>query len=202
MSSIKLQRWECVKVLNKKIVALCKKENKVHMLRGKDVDWLGNCVGYYPQIDMPEFTEKTFCTAFDITPKAAGKIQFDFAGEIPEGYDFSDCTEDEVECYYHEDMAIQYGGRVLMPVRTSDGITYLDKAYLAPVANDDLLHIFERHSKSGVLYFAIKIGFMVTAIIMPYNAITEDFGKSLSLLAELTAVKLENMKNAKQHEEQ
>ena len=185
-------------MLIKKIVALCKKNNTVHMLRGSDVEWLGNGIGYYPQIDMPEFTETKFCSAFDFTPKAAEKIHFDFSAEIPAGFDFSDCPADEVECIYRDDISIQYGGKVLMPVRTSDGISYIDKAYLAPVVDGDtdLLKIFERHSSSGVQYFAIKTGLMVVAVIMPYNAINDTFADTLSHIAELTKVKLEIMKSA------
>lgn len=191
-------------MLIKKIVALCKKNKRVDILRGSDVDWLGNGAAYYPLINMPELTEITFCAAFDIKTKDAEKTFFNFGAEIPEGFAFEDCPADEVECHYREDIAIQYGGKMLMPVITSDGISYLDKAYLAPVADndDDVRHIFERHSESGVLYFAVKTGLMVTAIIMPYNAINEKFSAALSELAELTQVKLENMKNAKQHEEQ
>ena len=191
-------------MLNKKIVGLCKKNKRVDILRDSDVDWLGNGIGYYPLINMPDFTETTFCAAFDIKTKDAEKIFFNFAAPVPEGFAFEDCPEDEVECAYREDISIQYGGKLLMPVITSDGISYLDKAYLAPIADsdDEVRHIFERHSESGVLYFAVKTGLLVTAIIMPYNAINEKFGAALSELAELTQVKLENMKNAKPHEEQ
>lgn len=186
-------------MLIKKIVALCKKNNTVHMLRGSDVEWLGNGIGYYPQIDMPEFTETTFCSAFDFTPKAAEKMYFNFSAEIPAGFDFSDCTADEVECLYLDDISIQYGGKLLMPVRTSDGISYIDKAYLAPVmdVDTDLLKIFERRSSGGVQYFAVKNGLMVVAVIMPFNAINDTFSDTLSSIAELTKAKLENMKARK-----
>ena len=191
-------------MLIKKIVALCKKNNIVRMLQTDDGQWLGDGVGFYPLVEELDFSVSSFCAAYDIPQKKRESIHFDFVGTIPEGFDFSDSVEDESQTEFTHNIAICYGGKCLMPIKSSDGVAYLDRAYFAPIADSDknIMYIFERHSKSGVQFFVIKVGLVVVAAILPFNGITEDLVDSLKIYSELTAVKLENMKNAKQHEEQ
>lgn len=189
-------------MLIKKIVALCKKNNIVRMLQTDDGQWLGDGVGFYPLVEKLNFSVSSFCAAYDIPQKKRESIHFDFVGTIPEGFDFSDSVANETLTDFNHKISVIYGGKCLVPIKTSDGVAYLDRAYLAPIADSDqdITYIFERYSESGVQFFVIKVGLVVVAAILPFNGITEDLADSLKELSVLTKVKLENMKNAKQHE--
>ena len=51
-------------------------------------------------------------------------------------------------------------------------------------------------SKSGNTYFAIKIGFSLVGIVMPYDCINEAFVEKLGKYYERCALALENKKQA------
>ena len=191
-------------MLIKKIVALCKKKNIVRMLQTDDGQWLGDGVGFYPLTEELDFSESSFCAAYDIPQKKRESMAFDFVGTIPEGFNFSDIVEDETQTDFNSKISVIYGGKCLMPIKTSDGVTYLDRAYLAPIADSDqdITYIFERHSESGVQFFVIKVGLVVVAAILPFNGINEDLADSLKELSVLTKVKLENMRSARKYEQE
>lgn len=184
----------------KKIISLCTKTKWVCTLQQDKVQFLGNAQAFYALSDeIPWLSESMFCAAFDIKSKKADEITFSFGEPIPEGYDFSDSTEDEIQVERINGIGIQWNGRTLIPFKASDGIAYLDKAHFAPLADldDNLIYIFERRSKDGVLFFAVKFGFAVVAILLPYNNINKDFSGELSALAELTNVRVSNMLKSK-----
>ena len=184
----------------KKIISLCTKTERVCTLQQGKVQWLGNAQAFYALSDeIPWLSESMFCAAFDIKSKKAEKIAFSFGEPIPEGYDFTDNPEDEVLVERINGIGIQWQGRTLIPFKASDGIAYLDKAHFAPLADldGDLIYVFERRSKDGVLFFAVKFGMAVVAILLPYNNINKDFADELDVVAELTNVRVSNMLKSK-----
>ena len=186
-------------MLIKKIVSICTKNGIVRKIQDDDFQWLGDGVGFYPLTDVLDFTEKSFCAVFDIPQKKADKMHFSFDETVPEGFNFGDSDAEEVQTEFEFDVSIVYGGKCLMPIKASDGIAYLDKAYFQPIAdrNEDITYIFERHSESGTQFFVIKVGLVVVAVILPFNRITEQFSDTLKNISLLTRVKLENMKELK-----
>lgn len=185
----------------KKIISLCTKTERVCTLQQGEVQWLGNEQAFYAlSEEIPWLSESMFCAAFDIKSKKADKIAFSFGEPIPEGYDFTDKPEDEIQVERINGIGVQWQGRTLIPFKASDGIAYLDKAHFAPLADldDNLIYIFERRSKDGVLFFAVKFGFEVVAVLLPYNNINKDFSEELSALAELTNVRVSNMLKSKE----
>ncbi len=183
-------------MLIKKIISLCTKEEQVCTLQQGEVQWLGNGQAFYVlSEEIPWLTESMFCTAFDIKSKKAEKILFSFGEPIPKGFDFSDATENENMVERINGIGIQWNGRTLIPFKASEGIAYLDKAHFAPLADldEDMLFVFERRSKDGILYFAVKLGLEVVAVLMPNNSINKEFAEELKAIAELTDIRVENM---------
>ena len=92
-------------------------------------------------------------------------------------------------------IGIQWNGKTLIPFKASEGIAYLDKAHFAPLADldEDMLFVFERRSEDGILYFAVKLGLEVVAVLMPNNSINKEFAEELKAIAELTDIRVENM---------
>ena len=183
-------------MLIKKIISLCTKEEQVCTLKKGDTQLLGNGQAFYVlNEEIPWLSEYMFCAAFDIKEKKAEKIHFSFGEPVPEGYDFSDATESENQVERINGIGIQYNGKSLIPFKTSEGIAYLDKAHFAPLADldEDMLFVFERRSEDGILYFVVKLGLEVVAVLMPNNSINKEFAEELKAIAELTDIRVENM---------
>lgn len=72
-----------------------------------------------------------------------------------------------------------------MPVRTSRGLRFYNPDYLKPLKDlQNTLEIYERHTESGMLYFAVKSGMLLQAIVLP---MTPEYGKILGELLDLCA---------------
>lgn len=178
----------------KKIVALCKKRKLVTLYETKDeVQWLGDGIAIYPLYNMPYFTADLFCSLYDITDKQSEKIEFK-TSEMPSTVDVSDAALNETQCEAI-DISIYFGGKRLIPIKTSEGIIYLDKEYLAPIGDlkMDMVFFFERVTE-GHRYIVVKCGFNVVAIITPQPVITEKFCETLKEIATLTEARRHNMK--------
>lgn len=184
-------------MLIKKIISLCTKEEQVCTLKKGDTQLLGNGQAFYVlNEEIPWLSEYMFCAAFDIKEKKAEKIHFSFGEPVPEGYDFSDSTADENLVERINGIGIQYNGKSLIPFKTSEGIAYLDRAHFAPLADldGDMVYIYERRSEDGTLYFAVKFGLEVVAVIMPCDSIVgKSMADDLKTIAELTGIRIENM---------
>lgn len=181
----------------KKIISLCTKTEEVCTLKQGEVQWLGNGQAFYVlNEEIPWLSEFMFCAAFDIKAKKAEKIHFSFGEPVPEGYDFSDAAENENLVERVSGIGIQYNGKSLIPFITSEGIAYLDRAHFAPLTDLDwdMVNIYERRSKNGTLFFVVKFGFTVVAVIMPCDSIIDkSLADELKAVAELTDIRISNM---------
>lgn len=83
-------------------------------------------------------------------------------------------TERHVE---REGISIIYSGRTLKPIRTTRGLVFIESRYLSPVA--DVLELYERRTAEGTPYIVAKAGFLLQAVIMPYDVINQQFVESL-----------------------
>lgn len=86
-------------------------------------------------------------------------------------------TERHVE---REGISIIYSGRTLKPIRTTRGLVFIESRYLSPVADVlDVLELYERRTAEGTPYIVAKAGFLLQAVIMPYDVINQQFVESL-----------------------
>ena len=89
----------------------------------------------------------------------------------------TDETERHVE---REGISIIYSGRTLKPIRTTRGLVFIESRYLSPVADVlDVLELYERRTAEGAPYIVAKAGFLLQAVIMPYDVINQQFVESL-----------------------
>lgn len=180
----------------KKIIGLCKKSNVLHLIEQDGVQWLSDGFGMYPLFDLPRFDEETICRTFDISEKKAAKMAIRYDLMPPASLCLDNETEDEVMCEFDDEL---FGG--VIPVQTSQGVMFIRRDHLSPF-NDtaqDTLHLFERHSTTGTTYFAVKIGFMLAGIVMPYNCINDRFVEKIERICEQVKVALFNQKEAEKH---
>lgn len=95
---------------------------------------------------------------------------------VPAGISFEDTDETERHVE-REGISIIYSGRTLKPIRTTRGLVFIESRYLSPVA--DVLELYERRTAEGTPYIVAKAGFLLQAVIMPYDVINQQFVESL-----------------------
>lgn len=68
----------------------------------------------------------------------------------------------------------------MKPIRTTRGLVFIESRYLSPVADVlDVLELYERRTAEGTPYIVAKAGFLLQAVIMPYDVINQQFVESL-----------------------
>ena len=128
---------------------------------------------------MPKLDENNIFTAFDLTSKQIEKIIF-CREALPMSIGFQDVVECE-NVLEPEDIEIVFCGITLLPLHTSQGLCFIDKAYLKPLSDyaEDSLRFYERTTTKNSLYIAVKVGMMLKAVISPFDAINDKFVKKL-----------------------
>lgn len=172
----------------KTVISICKKERHIALVEGAGRQWLGTACALYPLLDAPWFDRESLCATYDIDDAVREKIRFT-EGEAPSTLCFE--TSDQTESAAKSDgMTIGYGGDILRPVHTEQGVMFINEKYLAPFAGDDA-DIYVRYMKGGTPYFAVKRGFMLYGIIMPV-VVGENFADELKQLVREIEVNREN----------
>lgn len=121
---------------------------------------------------------ESLLTIFDVPEKDRDNY-FVKTLTVPAGISFedTDATERHVE---REGISIIYSGRTLKPIRTTRGLVFIESRYLSPVADVlDVLELYERRTAEGAPYIVAKAGFLLQAVIMPYDVINQQFVESL-----------------------
>ena len=105
---------------------------------------------------------------------------FKFESCPPAAFSVHDVLPDETPCApFSTGIAIR--AKRYTAYRTSQGVAFVDEKYLEPFfADGDVFEVYEREADLGQIYFAVKIGMFLKAIVLPdANVINE------TLLAEL-----------------
>ncbi len=175
----------------KKIEAICKASRRIVVLWDKDGEcqWIGDGSAFYPVYGLPLLTESHIFTMFDIPEDKRNKYLFTETG-MPATYDFNDQCDSEVPLIREEMSVIRYGA-TLIQLKTSEGITYVDRRYLRPLEDGENEYVLcERTAGNGQVYIVAKQGFLLAGVILPYATVDKAFVEQLKTLYELSAVKL------------
>lgn len=105
---------------------------------------------------------------FDIPEEKASKFLFEIRA-LSQTLDVNvkdiDATENLLE---RSKISICLNGIELEPLKTSQGIMYINTRYLEPFADIETgYEIYERTRKDGMVYFAIKSGLILCGIVLP-----------------------------------
>lgn len=174
----------------KDIAKICKGNKTIVTETDKyGTQWIGDGGALYPLLRMPNLDEEGIYAVLDISEtQAAGYVYR--ALTSPGEMCLEDTTQQEIELE-RGNLTIYYNGRELEPFITSNGLSFIDADYIKPV-NGGYTKIFERYTKDGDLYFAIKDGFMLVAVVMPYKVIDDNFAALLETLAQQSKIALQN----------
>ena len=160
----------------KKIVDICRKEGYVKLFTDESgVQWLGCNQALFPLFGMPKLDGDTFFTVFDFTPKQKEETVFNSCPLSDDFYTGDFCPNGEWLC---EELSpcLPYGSRILVPFRSMLGIGFVDSKLLDPLSDERHdLEIYERMSKVGDRYYAVKFGMCLRAVILPFNAVSKVF---------------------------
>ena len=180
----------------KNIGAICKK-NKAIVLFEKHsesgdtvVQYIGDGGAAYPVAGLPPLDTESVLTIFDVPEKDRDKYIVRTMG-IPEGINFEDTDADE-KPIEGAALSIVYSGKILKPLQTRRGLVFIQSRYLSPVSDVlDVLELYERFTPNGTPYIVAKAGFLLQAVIMPYDVINAGFVERLQRLARDCAFTLD-----------
>ena len=164
--------------------------------------WLGASDALYPMYGMPLLSEELLYTIFDIDEKKQDKFYFEDRAELPWGIAPSDFDRAEA-ALERGSICIVARGRVLEPIKTSQGTVFINRKYLAPFADaENGVGLYERKTDEGRIYIAVKEGFCLVGILFPVDLIDEGFCDHLAELARLTRVAFDHKRALLKDEEQ
>lgn len=157
--------------------------------------WISDGGAFYPLYNLPFFEDESVFTFFDIPEKKRNKITLTEHDELPATFDFADRDSGE-NLLKQGNISICAGGRTLIPLHTSLGTVYINAKYLTPFKDSEVgVQLYERNTPSGAVYIAVKEGFLLTGIILPFDIVTKDFIKELEALCKGSAIAEENKKS-------
>ena len=179
----------------KKVAALCS-ANKAFFLfdenreGGEIRQWLGDGYSIYLLSGLPLLDENNVCAMFDIPEKKRKKCRSK-RQPVSEVYSLEDWAQGE-RALNDNWPTVEYDGRIVKPLSTNDGMTFIQDKYLGPLEDiADYLRLFERVDADGNKYIVAKNGMEIAAIIMPLDTIKLGFVEKLEALAYKCRVAVE-----------
>ncbi|NLS84169.1 MAG: hypothetical protein GXZ14_00945 [Ruminococcaceae bacterium] len=146
------------------------------------VQWVGTGFGLYKIENLPKLDKDSIFTIFDIPHDK----ESDYNVVIQEIRPTTICVEDADDTEQEiARLPITVNG--LNAFKTSEGVTFMRGELTAPIA-DETIQLCARRDAAGHLYFAAKAGFMLRAVIMPYDCITEEFCTDVENLSALLQI--------------
>lgn len=175
----------------KQIEAILKAEKTIIVSETPACQWLGNGAAFYPVYNLPKLTQDNIFTMFDIAEDKRDKFYFK-ERELPSFINFEDGDESE-EMLDRGTIAFYAQGRTLEPLKTSQGIAFINTRYLKPFADSQAgYELYERTDKLGRLYIVVKSGFVLLGVFSPYDLVNENFIQTLEEILNLSKVTLFN----------
>lgn len=163
----------------KKVTSLCGKSKCYRLYdridsAGEITQWLGDGYAIYPLNGLPILDEESLCAVFDISEKQRDNIIIR-REEIPPATN-ADHTDPAERVLSDDDFSIIYGGTELKPLKTRNGITFIQSKYLSPLEDVlEVVQLYERVTPDGLSYIVAKTGLLIAAVIFPYSVVNEKF---------------------------
>lgn len=180
----------------KSIAAICKKNKNIAIFERYSDDgdiltqYIGDGSAVYPVIGLPPLDAESLLTIFDVPEKQREDWFVQVAG-IPSEISFEDMDANE-KPVEREAISIAYSGKTLKPLQTRRGLVFIESRYLSPVSDIlDVLELYERITPGGTPYIVAKAGFLLQAVIMPYDVISQQFVDNLKRLTEQCVLSLD-----------
>ena len=151
----------------KDIAAICRRENQIIIYdntNGSSVQqYIGTGAAVYKLENLPYLNEDNIITLFDISEKKREDIYINLV-QAPGVLNLEDFASGEVIAE-KLNIVITYAGTAFNAIKTADGVYFINSAYLHPFKNIEQTEIYFRQGK--ISYFAVKVGLLLQAVILP-----------------------------------
>ncbi len=185
----------------KAIASICRGNKSVILYEGKSCQWISDGAAMFPLFGLPKMTKEHIFTMFDVPEDKRGGYYFESIENLP-NYCFED-TDSGERLLDRATLSVCAKGHVVEPLKTSLGIAFINEKYLAPFGDCvNGFELYERITPSGQVYIAVKEGFILLGVIMPYDLVNDEFVDNLKSLFELSTVALANKKQTEREREQ
>ena len=172
----------------KTVLQLLKAKRRIILYESDDGQWIGDGSAAFPLHGLPHMKQENLRSLLDVTEK-----QFAQMDVSSERMPFS--TEDNVigeTMLTHCGMVMHYRGYELIPLISGAKVYYVQSGYIKPFGGIDDISYDVRKLENGSEYIAVKEGFLLRAVIAPFDAVTDEFvgvlnkiyGLSMNALSE------------------
>lgn len=191
----------------KKIEKICKASRSVHIYddvftvgdeSGLACQWIGDGSAMYAIDGAPYLDENGVRVLFDIGENNRPKITVVHRDQLPSGICFSDISEGE-EPLEPVDLKMSLGGIPLYLLRDVSGsMIVIRDVYRTPFDDWGACTCYKRIGESGEPYVAVKTGFVLRGVILPYNCITDSFVDALKAAHKAAGVSVAKKRQEEQ----
>ena len=165
----------------KEIMKNCLKRKHMVIYRHGEDQWISDGFSVYLASGIPRLDEDGVQRLFDIPYRKWEKMSFSSCDGLPGYICFEDSDDSERELSISTKL-IGPGGEKYLVAKTRKGVYFLDEDELKPLAFDNYTKIFERESTDGI-YFAVKDGVFLRAVISPVNMATDEMAEEFREIA-------------------
>lgn len=182
----------------KQVESLLKQTRCITLYDDDSCQWVSNGHACYPLRNMPLLEEDSIFTMLDVPEDKKDKYIFRRDELSATTLDFSDNVVGE-RVFDRDLLTLSMGGKEIEALRShSGGILFFDTSFLKPFADEQSVELYERHTRDGKTYIAVKSGMLLLGVILPVQVINETFIEMLSDMTNLSIYEWEQEKQAKE----
>ncbi|MBQ8181978.1 MAG: hypothetical protein IJ010_08430 [Ruminococcus sp.] len=154
----------------KDVSALLRAGRTIIIQKGKDCQWIGDGFSAYPMYGLPYMEEQNLRPLLDIPENKWDSYRIN---SMPLPFTEDDNTPQE---FALSDMGvdINYKGTVLTLLIGNRKLFFVQPKYLKPLQDVSDRSYFARKLENDTYVIAVKEGFILRAVIMPYNNIVDE----------------------------
>lgn len=165
----------------KDISAILRARSMIRIFNGENCQWFSDGSACYPIYGLPEMDDKSLRVLLDISEDKWQKYNVLIA-DLP----FSEQDNYSGEFELHNiGMVLNYKGIEVIPLVGNYKMFFVQSKYLKPIFRDvNDYHYYARQMQSGEYMIAVKLGFILGAVIMPFDIVNDEFVECLKMMHE------------------
>ena len=182
----------------KAVESLLKQTKFINLYDDDRCQWVSNGHACYPLRNMPLLDADSIFTMLDVPEDKKDKYIFRRDKLSATTLDFSYYVVGE-RVFDRDLLALSMGGKEIEALRShGGGIIFFDTSFLRPFADEESVELYERHTRDGKSYIAVKTGLLLLGVNLPIRVINESFIEMLSDMTNLSVYEWEQEKQAKE----
>ena len=172
----------------KAVQSLLSSGKRVILYQGEE-QWIGDGYAAYPLHGFPVLKKDNLKAFLDCNEKQWEKF---YVQEDKLPFSIEDNILNETDLEYMG-LMIRYEECDLIPIVGAERIYFVQNKYIRPLTKDISFHL--RTDESGQHCIAVKEGFLLRAVVMPYDCVNDSFAELIRQLSEQCYAELRYQKN-------